>query len=291
MIQGEEIKNLVNLLKERNVTLFHACQFVDFRSYGNLQGIPSRACLQESGYLFTNFETDEDDHVKDVWNKVFLNFSDFGTTFSNGKNGIPNPYGPILLKLSPEILNEAESVAVCIEPVGSNAYVNSELNSLKSINDINRIFAHPANHPENRKRAWVKYKSALREEFQCSKPCDPDISCTVAGGKLSLKYLKRVLIDPYVVAGKPLRNWVAKTFPPELDDLFQERTSARKLLYNELANLIIDGISDIGELSQSSYMSEELSKWAQAIECNNLGWQFRRFANYLRNGTLLEIHN
>ena len=287
MIHGKDIESLVNLLIERDVVLFHACQFLDLQSYRSLWGIPSRACLEENGLPFTKFETDGDDHVKDVWDKVFLNFSDFGKTFADGKNGTPNPYGPILLKMNPKVLNEAGSIAVCIEPVGGNAFINSELNSLKRIGDIDKIFVHPSDHPEHHKRAWVKYKSALRETFKCSKPCDPDISCTVAGGKLSLRYVKGILIDPYMVSGKPLRDWVAGIFPAEKNHLFRERTSVWKHLYNELASLIIDGVSDIQELSQSSYVSEELSKWAEAIERQNLGFQFRRFASYLREGTLL----
>ena len=83
-----------------------------------------------------------------------------------------------MLELSLEVLNEAEDIAVCIQPVGSNGFINSELNSLKTISDIDRIFAYPidAGYP---KIAWVKFKSALREDFGRSNPCDPDISCTL----------------------------------------------------------------------------------------------------------------
>lgn len=287
MIHGRDIESLVDLLIERGVVLFHACQFLDLRSYRSLWGIPSRACLEENGLLFTNFETDGDDHVKDVWDKVFLNFSDFGKTFADGKNGVPNPYGPILLKISPNVLNEAEGIAVCIEPVGSNAFINAESNSLKTIGDIDRIFVRPSDDPEYHKRAWVKYKSALREEFGCSNPCDPDISCIAAGGKLSLKHVKEIVVDPYVVSNKPLRDWVAEIFSPRAHHLIRERTSKRKLFYSELASLIVKDVSNIRELSQSSHVSEALREWAQAIERQNLGTQFRRFASYLRNGTLL----
>ena len=132
--------------------------------------------------------------------------------------------------MNPKVLNEAGSIAVCIEPVGGNAFINSELNSLKTIGDIDKIFVHPSDHPEHHKRAWVKYKSALRETFKCSKPCDPDISCTVAGGKLSLRYVKGILIDPYMVSGKPLRDWVQGYFLPK-----RTTFSEREPLYGSIS--------------------------------------------------------
>ncbi len=290
MIQGKDIESLVDLLMQRGVVLFHACQFLDLQSYLSLGGIPSRACLEASELPFTQFETDGDDHVKEVWDRIFMNFSDFGKTFSDGHNGTPNPYGPILLKIGPEVLNEAEDVAICIQPVGSNGFINTELNSLKTISDIDRIFVYPTNigYP---KSAEVKYKSKLREEFGCAKPCDPDISCAVTRGKLALKYVRGILVDPYSVSGKPLRDWVAAMFSPKAHHLIQERTSKRGHLYNELTSLIIKDVFSIWELAQSSYVSEELREWAQAIERQNLGYQFKRFASYLRDGTLLRISN
>lgn len=283
MIRGKDIQSLVDLLMQRNVTLFHACQLLDLQSYLRLRGIPSRACLEESRLPFTQFETDGDDHVKEVWDRIFMNFSDFGKTFADGHKGIPNPYGPILLEISPEVLNEAESIAVCIQPVGSNGFINTEFNSLKTVFDINRIFVYPAKarHPQS---TWVKYKSALREEFECTHPCDPDISCVVTRGKLALKYVSGILVDPYLVADKPLQDWVAAMFTPKAHRFIQERASEREHLYKELASVIIKDVPSIRELAQSSYVSVELSEWAQAIERQNLGYQFKRFASYLRNG-------
>ena len=217
-----------------------------------------------------------------------MNFTDFGKTFADGHNATPNTYGPILLEIRPEALNEAEEIAVCIQPVGSNGFINSELNSLKTLSDIDRIFAYPAvvGYP---KSSWVKFKPALREEFGCSNPCDPDISCALTTGKLALKYVRGILVDPYLLSGKPLRDWVAAMFPPKAHSLIQERTSKRERLYNELANLIIKDFPNVWYLAQSSYVSVELREWALALERQNLRYQFERFTSYLRNGTLLKI--
>jgi hypothetical protein len=78
-------------------------------------------------------------------------------------------------------------------------------------------------------------------------------------------------------------------FTAKSHHLIQERDSKREHIYNELASLIVKNVSSIWELTQSSYVSEELSEWAQAIDRQNLGYQFKRIARYLRNGTLLKI--
>ena len=288
MIQGDDIRRLVDLLTERSVFLYHARQLLDFRSYQDqeVRGIPSRALLKARELPFTPFETDEDDLNKDVWNKVFLNFEDFGTIFADGKKGVPTPYGPISLKIGPEILNEAKDIDVSLVPVGSNYY--SERISLK-IDDIDGIFKYPSYYgpPQSTE---VKCKDKLQEDFACpTKPSGPDLSCTVIGGKLPFKrYVKKICVDPYTINGKPLRDWAAEAAPPHLDSFFQERLSVRKPLYNELARLISNGVSDIRVLLQSSRVSKELSDWAREIEGQNLGYQFRRYANYLRYGTLQE---
>jgi len=289
MIVGKDIENLVNLLVSRRVILFHACQLVDFQSYLNLRGIPSRACLDESGLPFTKFETDGDDHGKGVWDKVFMNFSDFGRTFANGGNAVPNPYGPILLEIDPTVLYEAEDIAVCIQPVGGSEFTSREHNSLKTISDIDRIFVHSDN-TDYPKSTWVKFKGALREEFGCYKPCDPDISCSVTNGRLPLKYIKKIYIDPYIISSKLLRVWVAEMCHPKAASIIHTRISKRRTLYNELADLIVERIPSCYDLSQSQYTSGELKMWIQEIaKKDQLQDQFRRYAKYLQSGTLLYL--
>ncbi len=176
MIQGKDIERLVELLKRRRVSLFHACQFLDFQSYFSLGAIPSRAYLEKKVQPFTLFVTDEDDHTKDVWDKVFMNFSDFGKTFSNGHDAVPNTYGPILLQIDPAILREAIDIAICVQPVGSSNF-NRKKCALSSVEAVDKLFVHPADvgYPLS---TWIKFKKTLSQEYK-SKVCDPDISCTV----------------------------------------------------------------------------------------------------------------
>ena len=107
MISGNEIQSLVNLLLEREVSIYHACQLTDFESYLALGGIPSRALLENRKLPFTPFETDTIDKENGVWDKVFGNLTEFGEIFADGKFWPPTVYGPIQFQLNPTVLLEA----------------------------------------------------------------------------------------------------------------------------------------------------------------------------------------
>jgi hypothetical protein len=244
--------------------------------------------MAENKRNFTKFQTDGDDHTKGVWDKVFLNFSDFGKTFASGGRGVPNPYGPILFEINPYVLLEAIDVAICFQPVGGSNF-NREACALKTIKDVDRLFAYPVNrgYPHC---SWPKYQDALRKEFQCTKVCDPDISCTVIGTKLSLRHVSRIVVDPYVIGGKPLRiSVIEQVSRSGLQFSVQERSSTRKVHYNELIYLIARDIPSCFDLSQSPDVSKGLRLWAQGLSNQKLDYQFNRFANYLRDGTLRQL--
>jgi len=118
MIQGEGIEELVQLLKRRGAYLYHACQLVDFQSYLNLGGIPSRAHIESMEQSYTQFDTDESDRTSKVWDKVFANLQDFSFTFARGGPAVPNTYGPILFQIQPEALHDVTDVAICLRSAG-----------------------------------------------------------------------------------------------------------------------------------------------------------------------------
>ncbi|CAD0230681.1 hypothetical protein [Planktothrix agardhii] len=122
MFQGEKINELVKLLTNRGVYLYHACQLIDFQSYLKLGGIPSRSHLESNSQPYTTFKTDQNDRANDDWDKVFANLSDFGTTFAGGHGAVPNIYGPILFKIKPEVFYEATDVAICLRSAGRKGF-------------------------------------------------------------------------------------------------------------------------------------------------------------------------
>jgi hypothetical protein len=82
LIEGADLSEIVDLLKNRGVNFFHACQFKDFNSYLDLQGLPCRQLLEENGSAYTPFTTDGRDRTNGVGDKVFGNFSDYGYVFA-----------------------------------------------------------------------------------------------------------------------------------------------------------------------------------------------------------------
>jgi hypothetical protein len=117
-----KIEGLVALFRARGVSLYHACQYKDFVSYLELGGVPSRFVLAHGGLESTPFATDEADQKNGVWDKVFFNLEDFGCTFANGGRAVPNPYGPVLLRLRPSVLLGAKDVAVCLRSAGTRGF-------------------------------------------------------------------------------------------------------------------------------------------------------------------------
>ncbi|HLG65203.1 MAG TPA: hypothetical protein VKY19_24930 [Ktedonosporobacter sp.] len=290
MITGGNIDRLVRLFATRDVKLFHACQFLDFLSYLKLGGIPSHDCLEKANLPFTPLETDENDKANGVWDKVFVNLSDFGTTFANGGNGVPNPYGPILIQVRPAVLLEATDIAISLRSAGAQNF-DREKEALKTLEDVNKLFTHPANigSPESQ---YVKYRKALREDFQYADAADPEISCSVSKDFLPFHHGTVVIVDPYIIQGRPLYDWVRQKIQDYKWKIFvRERTGrqpkwhSRKRLYNELSEVISAGTLLLQDLLQKE-ISTDMGEWAQTIRAANLDLQFRRFARYLHYGTL-----
>ncbi len=199
MISGNEIQSLVDLLLERNVSLYHACQLLDFESYLALGGIPSRALLEDKGLPFTPFDTDTNDKTNGVWDKVFGNLTEFGEIFANGKFWPPTVYGPIQLQIKPSALLDASDVAICIRSAGGEEF-NRELEAL-TIDEIDRTFYYPRNVSFPRS-TQVKSQRLLAKEFGKTKPQSPEISCSVSNQVLSAEYIIAAWVDPYVLNGQ-----------------------------------------------------------------------------------------
>ncbi len=289
MITGNDIQDLVDLFEERQVFLYHACQLIDFESYISLGGIPSRALLESRQLEFTPFQTDAIDRENNMWDKVFVNLSDFGSSFAKGSKSVPNPYGPILFQLRPSALLEASDVAVCLWSAGAKGF-NREREALKTLEDINRLFKYSSNSGTP-KSTYIKFRDQLAEEFgrQKTKTQDPEISCTVPNGVLSTQHVSFIGVDPYVVNNRKLLYWVniiKQKYPVQFR--IRERShfpeQARSSFYNEIAEQIGEQIPTLQALARNNACSQPLRDWAEQIF--SLEWQFQRYAMYLRDGTL-----
>ena len=287
MIAGSQIQSLVDLFEKRRVFLYHACQLIDFESYLSLGGIPSRALLETNGLPFTPFETDTIDRANNVWDKVFINLSDFGRFFAQGAKNVPNPYGPVLFKIRPSALLQASDVAVCLWSAGATGF-NREREALNTLEEIENLFLHPNNvgAPQS---TYVKYRDQLAVDFGKQKAQAPEISCTVSNSLLSIEHVNFVSVDPYIINNRKLLDWVDEIkrrnlvqFSTRERNYFRERS--RKDFYNQIAEQIGEKIPSLYALTQDSTCSPPLREWAEQI--SHIEWQFQRYAKYLRDGTL-----
>ena len=285
MLQGQAIRDVVQLLQQRKAKLYHACQLVDFQSYLRLKGIPSRVLMEAEGLPYTNFDTDDSDRTNGVWDKVFGNFSDFGLTFARGHVAIPNVYGPILLRIKPDAFLEATDLAICLRSAGGKGF-NRETESLASVKEVDRLFKHSQNHD---RASWIKFRKELQEEFSMPEASAPEFSCTVASGKFPLEYVEFAQVDSYVIGGKSLCDRVKqlKTENGSNFPIYNRRDHCPSYT-NELVEILVNSNSapSLSNLCQSLSVSSDLRVWAKAVIDRNLEYQFNRFARYLINGTI-----
>ena len=289
MISGNEIQSLVDLLLERNVSLYHACQLIDFDSYLALGGIPSRASLEEKGLPFTPFDTDTNDKANGVWDKVFGNLKEFGEIFASGKFWPPTVYGPIQLQIKPSALLDASDVAICIRSAGGEGF-NRESEGL-TIDEIDRTFYYPrdASFPHS---TMTKSLESLAKEFTKKDPQHPEISCSVLNQVLSAKYIIVAWVDPYVLNGQRLLDRVSNVVKNRGEFNFHIRPrrcreKSRIHLYNEIAECIREEIPSLHDLVQDSMLSPTLRAYTQQVLRNpEAERQFNRYVKYLLHGTL-----
>ena len=285
MFQGEEIEKLVELLKKRRAYLYHACQLLDFQSYLNVGGIPSRSHLERNSQPYTPFESDQSDHTNSVWDKVFTNVSDFGFTFAGGGPAVPNTYGPILFKIRPEALLEATDVAICLRSAGGKGF-DREREALNSISEVDRLFKYPAEDSD--KRSYVKNRKELQKDFTPNASA-PEISCTVVSGIFSLHHVDLVRVEPYIIQECRLRIKIEEIISKN-GVTFRVFERDRCPAYtDELVKIMERGVPSLHDLSKNSNVSQELRLWGKKVIDRELEYQFNRFAKYLYNGTILPI--
>lgn len=293
MFLADHIKAYVDLLNRRQVLLYHACQYDDYCSYLSLGGIPSRQKLQEAGAVFTAFATDQTDRERGVWDKVFVNLVDFGDWFARGWQAVPNPYGPILLVISPDSLLRAQDVAICLRSAGANGF-NRENEALKTLDEAQALFFHPNAFGPPRSTMF-KFGDELKQAFGNPNATHPEISCSFIDGCLPLDYVQNIVVDPYLCCGHALVHWVIEAnrsmnrFIPVTQRKCMEGT--RTPLYRELAAVSLNSsaLPSIESLAADPARSEPLRAWAQQIIGKGLGWQFERYAKYLLDGTLIPL--
>ena len=299
-------KRLVEIIRSRGMFLYHACQLKDFASYLRLGGIPSRLLLERQRVPFTPFETDKQDRRNFVWDKVFVNLDDFGCWFAEGRLAIPNPYGPVQLRIRSEVVFEANDVSVSLRSAGGRGF-GREVESL-SIEEIAELYT--------RTRAYEWWPGAERIEMSAVrhllerrygkdvKFSNPEMSCDMPSDLIPIEHIDGLVVDPIRVGGRNLIDLVRSTIDESLLEwnpciLSRGARKDRKRLYQELADLLYseyrrrdaqdDGSWDFYNLpcaTLPSDVSDIMRRWIDRVCGGDLEWLLIRYCTYMFSGTI-----
>lgn len=285
MFTGNALEELVAHLRQREASVYHACQLHDVPSYLALGGIPSHAHLEAHRARYTAMDTDAIDQSNQVWDKVFVNLSDFGCVFAQGGTATPTAYGPISFQLRPDMLLEAADVAICPRSAGAQGF-DRERESLTSVDEVDRLFRYAVGSPFPHS-VELKFGAALQQEFPYAHW--PEVSCTVPSGRLSLAHVVVIWVDPYTVNGRPLREHVQELVSAHgLSCPVVERRCCheRRDVYDELAALAVAETCAIDAILDRPTTSAALRELLHALRERDLEYQLDRYLRYLRAGTL-----
>lgn len=282
LITSNQVVELIDILSKRDVRLVHACQLKEFLSYLRLGGVPSRAALEKAKAAFTPFDTDSVDHANGVWERVFFNFSDFGHWFGCGKNSLPNPYGPIALVLNPQALQGAHDVSVTLRSAGAKNF--DRVGEALLLEEIPKLFVE-----RGVLKRHVKFTNQLQEAFPGRSVTTPELNCTLLTQTAPIGQLRFVLVDNYPGLIERVRDAMAQH---GLKKKVVERfaTEARKITYRVLWNKVASGCEDVSLLGLQSDIDEVTKSWCDAVASwDKDSFQFRRYARYLKSGTIEEM--
>lgn len=288
---GGELDVVVGNLAARQVSLWHACQLIDFESYIAVGGIPSRSLLEQARLPFTGFVTDASDRSARVWSKVFVNLSDFGWSFAHGLRAVPNPYGPIVFQIRPSALARAADAAFCLRSAGARDF-DRDAESLDSTGDIERLFVHSPtwSFPES---AHVRVGFQLRGAFAPRFPeaSAAEVSMTMDPELIPLEDVIAVWVDPVVVLDGSLENAVKELVPPGQRVRQRYVRDDRRIVLSDIVNFLTESTTapSLRLLAGRARTSGVTREWARTLLERDLDWQFQRYARYLLEGTLRQL--
>lgn len=279
---NSEIQRAISILESRDAKLYHACQLQDLRSYISLGGIPSRNKLSQSGLAFTAFDTDSTDKQHSLWDKVFGNFSDFGSHFTKeNSNSTPNPYGPIQIVLNPSALKTATDLSITLRSVGSKNF-ERERESLNNPDDLNKIFHHinPIDARNSSEKKYIAFSKELNNRFARADCTSPEFNCSIGNELFSFDHAIYFIVDTCIYQHTSLLDEVQKIAPKRAIARTYHHENKR-LIIEELSRLSATYECTKNDLINGSFASDRLKSW---VEQRN-EFYYNRFIRYLQAGT------
>jgi len=281
-----EITKVVDILNHRGNSLFVACQLTDFFSYLSSGGICSKSRLGQSNLPQSKHETDI--HLKnhDCWDAHIFHLVDYGALFYRKAISTPNPLGPILFHIKPDILSHATDIKMTHTSVRDQQFDAGSHFYPMTADALNACyqFSPDASFPE---------KSLLKNDLIDRNSITgnvPEIVCWFESDIIPFTQVSLVNVDHYVVNNRQFQSWVDEmkvraghTFP-----LMRRYCPSSTAIHisMELGKMLLKGPVTIADICQAG--DEQLSKWGNDLKLKQTQ-VFDSFTKHLQSDTLLPL--
>jgi hypothetical protein len=279
------IHKAVDTLNQRGNSLFMACQLTEFFSFLSMGGICPKSSLEKAHLAFTNYDTDINMKKNGCWDAHIFHLIDYGELFYRKAIHTPNPYGPILFNLKPDLLKNARDVSMSHVSVR-----NEQFDSKTCVNPISSEtltacyqYASDISFPE---------KSLLKDNLVDRNNIAgivPEIICRFDEEIIPFSQVSLVAVDHYIVNNRQFQSWIdeikvraGQTFP-----LMRRYCPSSTAIHisMELGKLLIRGSVTIDDICQSS--DERLQTWGKGLNNTDI---FDTYAKHLQSDTLLPLY-
>lgn len=319
ILTGGDLRAAVAVLAARGQRLHHACHLTELRSYVELGGIPSRALMEASGLPFTPFRSDDDDRRNGIWNNVFANIEDFtgfwigrvnASPYVAGRSdevhgfGVPNPYGPILFVIDPDVLDVCDDASFSLRSAFVHGFDREE-EGLSPI-ELDACFEEYQDR-NGRQRHRLMFKEALRNVPALRRlgrriDSSPEFCATIEGEVIPFEYVNCVRVDSVHAGDNSLSAVVTNIIGNRarvFDRSYWDGTS--RDVYDGLIDLLSDFDPNLAPTPHALLTAAEVHGADEAVRRylrglalrydTNAGFQFTavNWALYLRDGTLPEL--
>jgi hypothetical protein len=289
MSTKNEIQNVINTLKQRDTSLYLACQLIDFYSFLSIGKITVKEQLEKANMPYAPYKTNEFQKANGFWDAHILHLMDYGAQFYRKAQYLPNLDGPVLFHIKPEILMTAKSVSMTHMSVKKEQFSRqSHLLSL-STDEVNHCFKHDisASFPE---------KTLLKDELIQKSGTDdmvPEIICHFDQTAIPFSYVSLVSVDHYIINNRQFQSWLDEiklragfTFP-----LMRRYCPSSTALHitSEMGKLLLNGPVTSDDIIHSK--DERLQAWGTELKQNQLIDLLDIYTNHLQSDTLLPLYH
>jgi hypothetical protein len=279
------VLKLADLLEAREAKLYLPCQLREFETYLQEGAVLTPSALPSSA------DGDGAGAAADEGSggSIRLAMTEPGRAFARENGNLPEPRGPIVLQVLPDVLRRAQSIRCVLRPAdGSDNGIDAALSL--PLAEIEYLFRYTREAPLP-ERSHLKSAQGIEKEFGVKGVESPELFCRFDGGRLPFDHVQRVLADYYLIRSRELRDWLYDLQAFYGFNLLIERRYCLTDTGGRLLNAVIGSLeAKVPPLKRlGEHPDARLRRWAAALLEKGLEGRYRLFARGLRQGTLLPL--